>query len=305
MKLFRTLSSFNAWFVGVMKRGINGIYSHFRPAAPRGFCQFCGARPAFCGAGQPGFPRGRAGRAYLANSLVWTSTSYKIRWYYNLFWKSLNYKYLSHNKFIQTEFSCKSEVPPHIRIWLRSDTRNTRNPTDQTDLTLPPIWCLQILTDLGADGYEAGAVGFDYGLAILITGDKNLDYGTTKAVFARRFPFTADPDRSSLLRGTVRAAAACEHIISDISDWSASFPPPYNWYLSQYPIFNILKSIFDIQNTISYILYLQYYLRYLSQYPIFNPNTFQNGKSQCNRDFNWRQFRSHGWYRWQEPPPSW
>ena len=55
-------------------------------------------------------------------------------------------------------------------------------------------------------GYEAGAAGFDYGPTILITrqqksrlrDDKNLDYGTTKAVFATRFPFTGDPHRSSL-----------------------------------------------------------------------------------------------------------
>ena len=86
-----------------------------------------------------------------------------------------------------------------------------------TDLTLPPVGCLQILTDLGADGYEAGAVGIDYGSTILIRGDKNLDYGMTKAVFATRFPFTADPHRSSLLRGALRPAAACEHIISPIS----------------------------------------------------------------------------------------
>ena len=99
--------------------------------------------------------------------------------------------------------------------------------------------------------------------------DKNLDYGSNKSSFCRQVPFhwRSPSVIIALLPQARRPAAACEHIISDISDWSESFPPLLQTVTIsdiQYPGVNIDCSVF------------QYHLSY--SFPTFNPSPLHNEK---------------------------
>ena len=102
--------------------------------------------------------------------------------------------------------------------------------------------------------------------------DKNLDYGSNKSSFCRQVPFhwRSPSVIIALLPQARRPAAACEHIISDISDWSESFPPLLQTVTIsdiQYPGVNI--------DCIQYLPF-QYHLSY--SFPTFNPSPLHNEK---------------------------
>ena len=147
-----------------------------------------------------------------------------------LLWFQFKSEHLSQIRLVQTEFSCKTEGPPDIR----KGVRQLKSDWEVTQGTRQ-IWQIWHFHQSGAFKSWQTWERMDTKQPPMIIEPQSWLrelwqkswLRSNKSSFCRQVPFhwRSPSVIIALLPQARRPAAACEHIISDISDWSESFPP--------------------------------------------------------------------------------